>query len=136
MDAQEKLQKAVLGFVQHLAKERHLSPHTVNAYQRDMADVSSEILEQSIGDWTNVTTQHVRNYIAKGKQRGYSSRTLQRRLSAIRTFFNYLMREGAAIRNPTAVLITPRRVSMLPSTLDTDQASQLLDANTDTWLGK
>ena len=136
MNSQKKFQEKVSNFVDHLSKERQLSPHTVNAYKRDMANVLSELAGQSIGDWANVKPQHIRNYMAKGKQRGCSSRTLQRRLSAIRTFFNYLMREGAARRNPAAVLIAPKRQPKLPSTLDTDQASQLLDVDTGTWHGQ
>ena len=135
MNANDKLQPPISAFIAHLSDERQLSPHTVHAYKRDLAALLKDLGKQGIAHWRDVSAHRIRTYIGAGKRQGSSGKTLQRRLSATRTFFNYLVREGICTTNPAMEFSAPRSDSRLPVTIDTDQMSRLLEINTTDWYG-
>ena len=120
-------------FLTHLSDERQLSRHTVDAYKRDLFEFDKYLEDLSIKNWRNVASHHLRQFISTGFREGKSGRTLQRRLSACRSFFNYLMREGIATINPAVEFSAPKSKVRLPTTIDTDQISYLLDINNTDW---
>jgi integrase/recombinase XerC len=122
-------------FLGHLANERQLSLHTIKAYQRDLVSMSEYLEAQGIVDWQNVAAHHLQTYISLGHRQGRSGRTLQRRLSAARTLYNYLGREGLCKHNPAMEFSAPKSGSKLPATIDTDQVSRLLEIDTSGWHG-
>ena len=73
----------------------------------------------------------MRAYAASEHGAGIGPRSIQRRLSALRSFFNYLLREGAATSNPATDVRAPKTKKRLPVTLDTDQMARLLDFRVD-----
>jgi integrase/recombinase XerC len=135
MTADDQLQPPISAFIAHLSNERQLSPHTVEGYERDLKALQQDLADQKITDWRNVRAHHIRTYIGAGQRKGRSGKTLQRRLSAIRTFFNYLAREGICKTNPAMEFSAPRAGSRLPVTMDTDQVSRLLSFDTTDWHG-
>jgi len=135
MNVNSPLQPLVSAFILHLSNERQLSPHTVDGYSRDLAALRKDLDEQAIAAWPGVRAHHLRTYISAGKRQGRSGRTLQRRLSAARTFFNYLAREGICTTNPAMAFSAPKSDSRLPVTIDTDQMSRLLEIETSDWHG-
>jgi integrase/recombinase XerC len=70
--------------------------------------------------------QHVRRFAAQSHARGLQGRSIQRRLAALRTFFGFLLREGALKRNPALEIPSPKASRRLPQTLDVDQMARLL----------
>jgi site-specific recombinase XerD len=80
-----------------------------------------------VRDWKIVDSQHVRMFAARSHAGGLNPRSVQRRLSAVRGFFNYLAREGAANSNPAFDVRAPRTGRRLPGTLDVDTLNHLLD---------
>ena len=133
MNADIQLQPLISAFIAHLSNERQLSPHTVDGYKRDLTALKKHLADQDIADWREVRAHHLRTYIGAGKRQGRSGKTLQRRLSATRTFFNYLAREGICSTNPAKEFSAPRSDSRLPATIDTDQVSRLLEIDTTDW---
>jgi integrase/recombinase XerC len=115
------------GYLTHLAKERRLSPHTSSNYARDLAALFEFLERAPVRDWKTVDSQHVRMFAARSHAGGLSPRSVQRRLSAVRGFFNYLQREGAATVNPALDVRAPKAAKRLPGTLDVDSLNQLLD---------
>jgi integrase/recombinase XerC len=113
-------------FEQHLASERRLSPHTVAAYRRDLAVLRASCEPAGIEDWAALDHQHVRTFAARSHARGLSGRSVQRELAAWRSFFDYLLREGALRHNPALEVRAPKSQKRLPHTLDVDQMAQLL----------
>lgn len=81
----------------------------------------------SLTDWGKVDSQHVRVFAARAHAGGLSPRSVQRRLSAVRGFFNYLVRERVVASNPAMDIRAPKAGKRLPGTLDVDQLNQLLD---------
>ncbi|WP_295544040.1 tyrosine recombinase XerC [uncultured Thiohalocapsa sp.] len=118
-------------FLHHLAHERRLSPHTLHNYRRDLVRLLAWRAEQSLPDWTALSDGQVRRYVADRHRAGLSARTLARELSALRSLFEYLLREGAATHNPARTVRPPKARRRLPNTFDPDQLGALIDAGPD-----
>ncbi len=114
-------------FFDYLRNERRLSSLTLQNYRRDLQKVMSYCQEQKIDGWQRLDVHHVRGLVAQLHRRGLGGRSLQRLLSALRTLFNYLLREGVVKNNPVQGIRAPRTPRKLPKTLDVDQLSQLLE---------
>jgi integrase/recombinase XerC len=117
----------VAGFRRHLAIERRLSAHTDSNYARDLAALVKYCDRHGLQDWAALDSQHVRTFAAHSHAAGLAPRSIQRRLSAVRSFCNYLVRERALPGNPAYEIRAPKAGRRLPHTLDADQMAQLLD---------
>ena len=115
------------GYLAHLSRERRLSPHTASNYARDLRALADFAERGSLASWKTLDSQHVRVFAAKSHAGGLNPRSVQRRLSAVRGFFNYLLRERVVTSNPAVDVRAPKAAKRLPGTLDVDQISQLLD---------
>ena len=118
-------------FLTHLNTERRLSFHTDASYKRDLRRFVAYCDRIAVQDWKTVDSQHVRTFAAHEFRVGQSPRTIQRRLSALRTFFNFLLRESVVGANPAREVQAPRAGKRLPETLDVDQMAKLLTFRTD-----
>jgi len=114
-------------YLTHLSKERRLSPHTASNYARDLRALADFADRGEVRDWKRIDSQHLRLFAARSHAGGLNPRSVQRRLSATRGFFNYLAREGAATSNPALDVRAPKAAKRLPGTLDVDQLNHLLD---------
>ena len=117
----------VAGFRRHLAIERRLSAHTDSNYARDLAALVQYCDRHRLQDWAALDSQHVRTFAAHSHAAGLAPRSIQRRLSAVRSFCNYLVRERALLGNPAHEIRAPKAARRLPHTLDADQMAQLLN---------
>jgi integrase/recombinase XerC len=115
-------------FLAHLRDERRLSRHTLSNYRRDLARLCAECRRRGLCRWDAVAAQEVRLLVTTRHRQGVSGKTLQRELSAIRSFFRYLLREGETGHNPALGVRAPKVRRRLPATLDADQLDQLLSA--------
>ena len=113
-------------FQQHLASERRLSPHTLSAYRRELDAFAQWCVRSDLGDWARIEGHHVRSFAARSHAGGLQARSVQRRLSALRTFFGFLIREGLVQSNPALDIRAPKAGKRLPHTLDVDQMGRLL----------
>jgi len=120
----------VARFIAHLTIERRLSSHTSESYARDLHALGAFCAKQKIDDWSALDCQHIRVFAARQHAGGLSPRSIQRQLSAARSFFRYLIREGAIGSNPAVGVQAPKSAKRLPHTLDADQMTQLLEART------
>src|SRR5579871_6054435 len=122
-------------FRQYLCTERRLSPHTDSNYARDLAALVRYCERQGLKDWAALDNQHLRSFAAHSHATGLGPRSIQRRLSAVRAFYGFLMREsrlkpqiGSArhlpvkspgVRgNPAEGVRAPKAQRRLPETLD------------------
>ena len=129
------LQGGIERFLQHLRNERQLSPHTGDAYARDLASLLAYCQEQGLDSWSSLDSQHVRSFAAQCHRRGLAPRSIQRRLSAARSLFRFLQREGELRNDPSADVRAPKARKRLPVTLDADAMGRLLAFRTDDRLG-
>ena len=109
-------------FLDELARQRRLSPHTVAAYRRDIAELARLAGERPL---TGLLTADVRHALARLHAGGLAPASLARKLSAWRRFFDWLGRRGEMAGNPAIGIRAPRRAKRLPKALAPDQAVQL-----------
>jgi len=124
------------GFLTHLRDERRLSPRTVAAYRHDLEQFYRYCDIADFRDYDAVSPDAVRGLIAREHRRGLSGRSLARLLSAIRGLYRWLHREGRCQANPAARVTAPRAARKLPSTLDPDEISRLLELPDDDVLAR
>jgi integrase/recombinase XerC len=113
-------------FYGYLRNERRLSPHTLESYRRDLSRLQEYCDGNRIGDWEALDSFAVRSYVAWRHRKGIGGRSLQRELSAIRSLYNYLLRERAVGSNPALDIPAPKAEKRLPRALDVDQTGALL----------
>ncbi len=117
---------AVDRFLIYLRDERNVSPNTVRAYSADLARYL-EWAERSANDPLGDDPRILRRYLTELDRAKYSRRTIARRLSAVRSLFAYLNREGIITSDPAAVIATPRLDARLPRLVPSDILTALLD---------
>ena len=114
-------------FIRHLEFERRLSTLTCKHYRRDLEALAAWCVESGISLWRDIDSEHVRAFSGTCYRRGLSARSIQRRLSAARTFYRYLLREKHVKRNPVESVPAPKSPKRLPGNLDADRMARLLD---------
>ena len=118
-------------FIRHLEFERRLSPLTCKNYRRDLKTLAAWCEQSGIGSWKGLDSEHVRAYSASCFRKGLSARSIQRRLSAARTFYRYLIREGEVKTSPVTSVSAPKGKKRLPGNLDADRMARLMDISGD-----
>jgi integrase/recombinase XerC len=114
-------------FLQHLGVVKHLSVRTIKAYDEDLTALDRWIeLAQPTLDWSALHVESVRAHVAAAHRSGLAGKSLARRLSAIRSFYRYLLREGRARTNPADGVRAPKSPRKLPNVLDADEMSAFL----------
>ncbi len=124
------LRASVEGFLEHLRSVRDAPPNTVRAYGADLNDFVAYLALQarSLPAAERIDRLALRGYLAALHQRALSRQTVARHLSALRTFFRWLLREGRIAADPTEGLSSPRRERKLPRHLDVDEAAAVVEA--------
>ena len=115
-------------FLAQLTIEKRASQYTVKSYKRDLNCLSTYCESKSISLWTDLKQTDIRSYMASRHRQGLSSTSLQRELSAIRSFFNFLLKNQLTDNNPGQYIKAPKKTRKLPKTLDVDQIKSLLEA--------
>lgn len=112
-----------------------MSAHTLDAYRRDLDALSQWAQGQSVADVADLHLEQLRAFVAAEHRRGLSPKSLQRRLSACRSFYRWLLKHGRIAASPAAGLRAPKAPRKLPQVLDVDEAVQLVELPTDAPLG-
>ena len=118
-------------FLDYLRHEKQSSPHTIDNYARDLQQFQQWLTDNSMHQWSAVKQHHVRQYVAYRHRKGSSAKSLQRHLSSIRSFYQFLLRESLADINPAQGIRAPKVKRKLPSTMNVDEVAQLLMTDSD-----
>ncbi len=113
-------------FLQYLTAQRCLSLNTVSAYQADLEFLFNS-LPQSVKYPTTIRPAHIRKYLQQDYERGNSSRSNARRLSAFRLFFKFLISENFLEIDPSQGISLPKLKKTLPQTLSLIEVNRLLE---------
>ncbi|MBR7927143.1 tyrosine recombinase XerC [Aerococcaceae bacterium zg-ZUI334] len=121
------MEQLIESFIDYLTNERRYSDHTVTAYRKDLYDFY-QFLEQT-GDTSIhlIDYQDMRLYLARMNELQLSSNTIARKLSSLRSFFKYAMREDAIDYNPLELIHYKSKKQRLPEFFYEEEMTQLLD---------
>lgn len=114
-------------FFRHLELERQVSPHTVAAYRLELAALVAYCDAEGVNAWPALQARNVRDFAAQSHAGGLAPPSVQRRLSAVRSFLRFLCGEGVIRINPAENVQAPKRRRHLPDLLTVDQMETLLD---------
>ncbi|RPH64727.1 MAG: tyrosine recombinase XerC [Burkholderiales bacterium] len=114
---------AIDRYLERLRSERGCSPRTLASYRLDLGALAT----LAGPDWAGVTEHRVRRWVAASARGGLSPRSIARRLSAWRGFFDWLAAQGAAATNPARGVRAPRAARRLPKALAPDVALSFVD---------
>ncbi|MEP6622052.1 MAG: site-specific tyrosine recombinase XerD [bacterium] len=117
-------------FSDYVTLEQGLSPKTVEAYQRDLARFAEYAEVKGAATPTDITARLLREYVYHLKDLGLAPASIRRNVSAIRTYFRFLVGDGVVVRDPSDRLETPKRWRTLPEVLTVDEVRQLLASPT------
>ena len=124
----------VAAFLAYLSNIRRYSPHTIAGYKRDLAVLCEFCYEAQLHSWRDVHQAHIRALAAQCHRRGLKGKSIQRLLSATRSFFQFQVKQHRCEHNPALGVTAPKIPRQLPVTMDTDQLGQLLSAPASNWI--
>jgi len=137
------VQNEIADFLNYLSYERNVSLNTIEAYRTDLESFVSFLCNDyfTLGrdqlQFRKVDNLTIRAYLTHLARRKLSRSSTARHLSALRTFFRFLMREGDVDANPARVVATPKREKHLPSVMQPSDIALLLEQpDVSTPLGK
>lgn len=126
------MQQHINHFLAYLKNEKGLSARTQAAYKRDLDQLLAFVAAENIDQPNQLTQHHIRALIAQKHRQGLGGKSLQRLLSALRSWFRWMLREGLVQHNPAKAVRAPKSPRHLPATLDADSINQLLNIPCDT----
>ena len=121
------MEEAVEQFLQYIAVERGLSSNTVSSYRRDLLRFAAFARSRGHPDPDSVSRKLLTTFIGRLQGNGLSAPSLRRQLSAIRSFYRFLITEKNAATDPTLNVDSPRGWQRLPKTLSMEEITRLLD---------
>ncbi len=117
-------------FIAFINFEKQYSKNTITLYRSQLLEAAN-FLQNDCENWGQVKNNHLRHYLMTLKSRNLSSRSINLKLSCLRSFFKYLQqiqaRQNKTFNNPSAALKGPKYSKPLPKNLDVDQVNQLLE---------
>ncbi|WP_066150251.1 tyrosine recombinase XerC [Halalkalibacter krulwichiae] len=118
-------------FFTYLRLEKNSSTHTTNNYLRDILDFQQFMKGHKIRGFAAVTTQDVRNYLTKLFEKEYARKTVSRKISALRSFYRFHLREERVSENVFQSVVMPKKGERLPNFLYEEEMQELFDAFVD-----
>jgi integrase/recombinase XerC len=127
----DALSATVERFLDHLRVQKDYSPQTLVRYHHDLARLVEYSRARGLKDWSALRSDALRSFIAGEHRAGQSPRTLQARLSACRSLFKFLLRNGEIRHDPAAGVRAPKAPRKLPQVLDVDEMQRLVEIPTE-----
>ncbi len=123
----EGLMTQVEAFLRYLHVERRLSPVTITNYRRQLTTVTEMLNEMKVSEWQQLDVVKARNIAAKSRRAGLQAASMALRLSALRSFCDWMVQQGELPANPVKAVQAPKAKKRLPKNMDVDEVSQLLN---------
>ena len=116
-------------FITYLSSEKRFSEHTIKSYTTDLKQFTSFLSSefQIIDEINEISFQIIRTWIAYLLEKGLSPRSVNRKISTLKTYFKFLIREGVLIENPMTKVVAPKSKKRLPIFIEEDQIASLLN---------
>lgn len=121
-------------FLEYIEFERRLSPETVRTYRNDLTMFAAFVEQQSglAFDAGLVRADDIRAWVLSLTRSGHGARNIARKISALRSFWRYALKQGLLTENPTSKIVTPKFHKQLPATFREQEVETALSYNDDT----
>jgi integrase/recombinase XerC len=124
MSKETSINNQLLLFLDQLKYERRLSPHTQLAYKKDLSDWSTYLAgEMGVDQLPEVNASQIRSWLASLRASGISSRSIVRKISALKSFYKFLLRKGVVEKNPLVQISSPKVSKSLPVFIREEEAA-------------
>ena len=130
LHANASLSPVVQQYLDYLAYNKRYSLHTIDAYRRDIQHLINTLESHGHHTWAEAQADTIRAAMIAARKTGLAPKSIQRLLSSWRSFFTYLLHQRLVKINPVAGIQAPKSPHKLPSSVDPDQISQILNAPT------
>ena len=122
------MQEVFNKYIDYLQAEKNASVYTVRNYTKDLLEFFNFAMENEIKSLRQIDKQTLRNYMAHLMKKGFAKSSIARKLSAIRSFYRYLLREELVPVSPAATTASPKLDRRLPSFLTVEDAKRLVES--------
>jgi integrase/recombinase XerC len=122
------LQEVFEKYIAYLEAERNVSPYTRRNYTNDLMEFFNFVTGKGIDTLKDVNKQTLRSYLAHLMEKSYAKSSIARKLSAIRSFYRYLVREEMLAANPAATTVSPKLDKRLPLFITVEEAKKLVES--------
>ena len=119
-------------YVRYLLAEKNLSPLTLRNYKTDLLHFARYLDEEEGADVMEADRYMMRRYLAMLRESGMATASLTRKVSTIRSFYKYLVREGKLESSPLTGIVAPKRERKLPVILSLDDLSAIIESADET----
>ena len=129
----------IQSFLNYIRFEKRYSRHTLLSYQNDLEQLFAYLASQfDAPALDKITAMFIRSWLAELKEEGISSKTINRKISTLRSFFKYAMKTGVLEQSPMTTLVAPKISKRLPSFVEEKDMSTLFEyvSFEDNWKGK
>jgi integrase/recombinase XerC len=133
------LDKKIKNFLDYLKYQKRYSQHTIVSYETDLVSFLSFLEKQfEETELKNIKPAFVRSWLAQLKSEDNSSKTINRKISSLKTFFKYHLRQGAIEVSPMTTVVSPKQNKRLPQYVEKKDTDTLFShvEFTDDWTGK
>jgi len=120
-------QHGITAYLERMISQRHLASNTIDAYGRDLAQFADFCARLGLDRWEAIDKTAIRRFLAELDGRGYARRTIVRKASAVRSFFEDALRRGELPNNPAGQVARPKLPDRLPRALPSRTLAALLD---------
>lgn len=117
-------------FLHYIQNQRQYSDYTIEAYRNDLSqfiEYAEHHHQNRAISATDIDASLIRNFLGFLLKLGLEKRSIARKLSAVKSFFRYLLRNGMVLRNPAVAVSGPKKERKLPTVLSIDQARKLME---------
>jgi len=115
-------------FLAYIQYEKRYSPHTVTAYRTDLDQFADFLsIQYNTADFTGITHLMIRSWLVSLMERGNSPRSVNRKLTTVKSFYRFLQKEGLVNGNPVRKITPPKSAKRLPEFIETAKMGLLLD---------
>ncbi len=121
-------------FILWLESQRNMSKATVDAYKKDLSDFNIFIenkLEKKLENIQEITKKDIQFYLVELHEKNYNKTSVSRKLSSLRSFFNYAMRKKLILKSPIASIKNPKQATYHPNVPSMEQVVHILEKNKD-----
>lgn len=120
--------EAIQDFIHYIKYEKGYSSHTIEAYENDLSEFFGYLTDHQITDIKNVGYKTIYYYIIELGDKGLKASSIERKTATIKSYFKYLVKNQGLLKNPAALVASPKKEKHLPGVLEKEEVLALIES--------